>query len=70
MPAKAAAPRTPACIRDFEENSLVALPVEPDAVHIILSFDDASQSGGATTFRTAGGAEHTAEHTPPARRSC
>ena len=53
----------PGMHRDFEENSLVALPAEPDAVHIILSFDDASQSGGATTFRTAGGAEHTAEHT-------
>ena len=50
----------PGMHRDLEENSLVALLAEPDAVHIILSFDDASQSGGATTFRTA---EHTAEHT-------
>lgn len=49
--------------RDFEENSLVALPAEPEAVHIVLSFDDISQSGGATTFATCAGEERTASHT-------
>ena len=65
----------PGMHRDFEENSLVALPAEPDAMHIILSFDDASQSGGATTFRTAGGAgawvrqrRHAASRRPAHRR--
>lgn len=49
--------------RDFEENSLVALPAEAEAVHIILSLDDVLQSGGTTTFATSSGDERTAHHT-------
>eukprot|EP01043_Picozoa_sp_COSAG02_P008671 COSAG02_NODE_282_length_25773_cov_1666.149762_7_plen_463_part_00 len=47
---------------EFEKNSLVALPAEAEAVHIILSLDDVLQSGGATTFTTSSGDERTAHH--------
>lgn len=48
--------------RDFEENSLVVLASEPDAVHVILFFDDVAQSGGATSYLTPAGEERTAAH--------